>query len=174
MPDIQPNFVAVAIAVVLNFFLGYAWYTPLFGKTWLRELGLPADHAEQGAGLAKGLLANITGCFLIALVLGNNIAAWTPSTWGIEGQAISPISQALQAAFASSRVLHLAWVLPSTAPQRIRLGEAQLEAHGDQRRLSLPEPRRRRACHHPHELNSLAEMCRQNRESSANARLHLR
>lgn len=99
MPDIQPNFVAVAIAVVLNFFLGYAWYTPLFGKTWLRELGLPADHAEQGAGLAKGLLANITGCFLIALVLGNNIAAWTPSTWGIEGQAISPISQALQAAF---------------------------------------------------------------------------
>lgn len=99
MPQIEPNFVAVAVAVVLNFFLGYAWYTPLFGKIWARELGFAADHAAQGAALAKGLLANSAGCFLIALVLGNNIAAWTPSTWGIADAAVSPISQALEAAF---------------------------------------------------------------------------
>ena len=99
MPEIQPNLPAVAIAVALNFFLGYVWYTPLFGKTWARELGLPADQPAKGGALAKGLLANVTGCFLIALVLGNNISAWTPSTWGIADATVSPISRALQAAF---------------------------------------------------------------------------
>jgi len=97
MPDIQPNFAAIGIAVILNFFLGYAWYTPLFGKLWARELGLAANDSLRGAALAKGLLANIAGCFLITFVLSNNIAVWTPSTWGIEGGGIGNISQSLQA-----------------------------------------------------------------------------
>lgn len=50
MPDIQPNFVAIRVAVVINFFperetsrffLGYAWYPPLFGK--IRE---PQDSSS--------------------------------------------------------------------------------------------------------------------------------
>lgn len=32
MPDIQINFLAVGIAVAVNFILGFIWYTPLFGK----------------------------------------------------------------------------------------------------------------------------------------------
>lgn len=98
MPDIHPPFVAIGVAVVLNFFLGYAWYTPLFGRAWATARGLPAGHSVQGKQLALGLLSNIAGCFLVALVLGNNIAAWTPSTWGLEGEGINAISQALQAA----------------------------------------------------------------------------
>jgi hypothetical protein len=98
MPDIQPNFVAVAVAVVLNFLLGYAWYTPLFGRIWARELGLPADRPTPGTALATGLFANVAGCFLVAVVLSNNIAAWTPRTWGIQGEDLAPLSQGLQAA----------------------------------------------------------------------------
>lgn len=98
MPDIQPNFIAVGLAVVLNFFLGYVWYTPLFGKAWARALGFGPEYAAQGADLAKGLIANVVGCFLLALVLGNNIAVWTPSTWGVAGADGSAVVQALQAA----------------------------------------------------------------------------
>jgi hypothetical protein len=99
MPQIEPNFTAVAVAVLVNFFLGFAWYSRLFGKVWHRELGLPEDHAATGAALAKGLFANLFGCFVLALVLGNNIQAWTPSVWGIAGTNPDPIGQALQAAF---------------------------------------------------------------------------
>lgn len=98
MPDIQLNFAAIGTAVVLNFFLGFVWYTPLFGKAWARELGLPPDYAAQGADLAKGLIANVVGCVLIAFVLATNIAAWTPSTWGVQAVGYSAISQAVQAA----------------------------------------------------------------------------
>ncbi len=98
MPQIEPNFLAVGIAVAVNFFIGFGWYSFAFGKVWLRELGLPAGHAETGASLAKGLVANIVGCFVLALVLGNNIQAWTPSVWGIPGADPGAISQAMQAA----------------------------------------------------------------------------
>jgi hypothetical protein len=98
MPDIVPNVLAVAMAVVLNFVLGFIWYTPLFGKLWRQELGLAPGHTEQGGALAKGLLANVVGCLLIAFILANNIAAWTPSTWGIQGAGLDPAVQASQAA----------------------------------------------------------------------------
>jgi hypothetical protein len=98
MPDIHLNFIAVGVAVLANFFIGFIWYTPLFGKAWNRALGLAPDHALQGADLAKGLLANIVGAFLIAFVLANNIAAWTPSSWGVAGPGYGAVSQALQAA----------------------------------------------------------------------------
>jgi hypothetical protein len=98
MPDIQLNLFAIALAVVVNFFLGYVWYTPLFGKRWLQAVGLPAGHSAQGSELAKGLLGNLLGCTLIAFVLANNMAVWTPSTWGVQAAGPSAISQALQAA----------------------------------------------------------------------------
>lgn len=101
MPDIQINFIAIGLAVVINFFLGFVWYTPLFGKAFAREAGFPPGHTAQGAALAKGLAANVVGCFLIAFVLAHNMAAWTPSSWGVvaSGASASPVSQALQAAF---------------------------------------------------------------------------
>ncbi len=98
MPDIQLNFIAIGAAVIVNFFIGFVWYTPLFGKAWARALGLPPDHALQGLDLAKGLLANVLGAFLIAFVLANNIGAWTPSSWGVQGAPYQPLSQGLQAA----------------------------------------------------------------------------
>jgi hypothetical protein len=49
--------------------------------------------------LAKGLISNVIGGFLIALVLHNNIAAWTPASWGIKDVVFSPYAQIFQAAF---------------------------------------------------------------------------
>ena len=33
------NFIAVIIAVVINFILGFIWYASLFAKAWTKEMG---------------------------------------------------------------------------------------------------------------------------------------
>ncbi len=99
MPHIEINFIAIAIAVVANFFIGFLWYGPVFGKAWNRAVGRPENHAAQGKDLAMGLVANIVGAFLIAFVMANNIGAWTPASWGIKDVTYGPVNQALQAAF---------------------------------------------------------------------------
>jgi hypothetical protein len=99
MPDIQPNLIAILVAVVINFFVSYIWYMPLFGKAWAREMGVPEDRKETGRELAKGLLLTLLSCALMAFVLSSNIAAWTPSTWGSSLPGLPPMAQAFQAAF---------------------------------------------------------------------------
>lgn len=98
MPNIELNFIAIGGAVLANFFIGFVWYGPLFGKAWNRAVGRAEDHAAQGSALAMGLIANVVGAFLLAFVMANNIGAWTPSSWGIKDVTYGPVNQALQAA----------------------------------------------------------------------------
>lgn len=98
MPNIDINFMAIGIAVVANFFIGFVWYGPLFGKAWNRATGRPEGHSAQGGALAAGLVANVVGAFLMAFVMSNNIAAWTPASWGVKEVTYGPLSQAMQAA----------------------------------------------------------------------------
>ena len=116
MPDIPFNATALLAATVIGFFLSYIWYTPLFGKAWAKEMGF--DPAEQPAtpALIKSLLLTVLSVFLISLVLANNMAVWTPSTWGIAGKDLPKYAQALQAGiftwmgfFLSNLLLGVAW-----------------------------------------------------------------
>lgn len=116
MPDIPFNATALLAATVIGFFLSYIWYTPLFGKAWAKEMGF--DPAEQPAmsALIKSLLLTVLSVFLISLVLANNMAVWTPSTWGIAGKDLPKYAQALLAGiftwmgfFLSNLLLGVAW-----------------------------------------------------------------
>ncbi len=116
MPDIHINFLSLLIATVAGFFLSYVWYTPLFGKAWAKEMGFDPEHTQTGGAMAKSLLLTLLSMFLITMVLSNNIAVWTPSTWGIKGAELGKVSQALQAAFftwmgffLSNLLLGVAW-----------------------------------------------------------------
>jgi hypothetical protein len=71
------NIVAVLIAVVVNFFLGFLWYTPLFGKAWAREMGFDNTVKPTGAQMGKGLTLNLIGNFLLVYVFAHNIGAWS-------------------------------------------------------------------------------------------------
>ncbi len=82
-PNIDLNFTAILIAVVANFFLGFLWYTPLFGKLWAKELGLNMDEKPAPSVMIKGLSIMIIGQFLMAWVFAHNIAVWNPETWGL-------------------------------------------------------------------------------------------
>jgi hypothetical protein len=116
MPDIQTNYLALLIATVAGFFLSFIWYSALFGKAWAKEMGFDPDEKPPTAAMVKSLLLTILGVFLMAMVLSNNIAAWTPSTWGSALTPLPPYAQALQAAvftwmgyYLSNLLMGIAW-----------------------------------------------------------------
>lgn len=77
MEEMNISMVAILVAVVANFILGFIWYTPLFGKAWARELGFDMSVKPSGGELAKGMIFMIIGNFLMAFVFAHNIAAWS-------------------------------------------------------------------------------------------------
>ena len=74
--ELQINYVAILVAVVANFILGFIWYTPLFGKAWGREMGFDMTVKPSGGELAKGMIFMVIGNFLMAYVFAHNMAAW--------------------------------------------------------------------------------------------------
>jgi hypothetical protein len=77
MEAIHINMVAVLIAVVANFILGFIWYTPLFGKAWAKENGFDTSVKPTGGEMAKGMIFMVIGNFLMAYVFAHNMAAWS-------------------------------------------------------------------------------------------------
>jgi hypothetical protein len=71
------NIVAVLVATVVNFFFGFLWYTPLFGKAWARELGIMVTEKPPAGALAKGMIIGVIGNFLMAYVFAHNNMAWS-------------------------------------------------------------------------------------------------
>lgn len=99
MPDIPLNVTALAASTIAGFFLSFVWYTPLFGKAWAREMGFDPSEQPPTPALVRSLLLTVLSVFLVAFVLANSVAVWTPSTWGIAGKDLAQPVQALQAGF---------------------------------------------------------------------------
>ena len=71
------NMVAILVAVVANFILGFLWYTPLFGKAWAKEMEFDMSVKPPAGALAKGMIFMVIGNFFLAYVFAHNIAAWS-------------------------------------------------------------------------------------------------
>lgn len=54
MEEMNINFTAVLVAVVANFILGFLWYTPLFGKAWVKEMGFDMSVKPTSGEMTKG------------------------------------------------------------------------------------------------------------------------
>jgi len=77
METIHVNMTAVLVAVVANFFLGFLWYTPLFGKAWAREHGFDTSVKPATGELVRGIIIMVIGNFFMAYVFAHNMAAWS-------------------------------------------------------------------------------------------------
>jgi hypothetical protein len=77
MEEIHVNMMAILVAVVANFILGFIWYTPLFGKAWAKELGFDTSIKPPTSALVKGMVFMVIGNFLMAWVFAHNMAAWS-------------------------------------------------------------------------------------------------
>ena len=67
------NYLAILVATVSTFLLGGLWYSPvLFGRAWMREIGVNPDALE-----AKGNFGRILGMsFVIEFIMAFNLAAF--------------------------------------------------------------------------------------------------
>ena len=74
--EISVNWLAILIAVVVQFFIGFLWYGPLFGKAWAKELGIDMTQKPDQSVMIKGMAFMVIGNLLTAWVLANNIVAW--------------------------------------------------------------------------------------------------
>ncbi len=62
------NFLAVIAATLSTFLVGWLWYGPLFGKTWMNAVGLSEEQLQQG-NMAKTFGLAFVFEFIMALNL---------------------------------------------------------------------------------------------------------
>jgi hypothetical protein len=97
-PVIKLNFLAIGIAVLASFFLGFIWYSFLFGKAWQKEMGYTERMNVTKSQMIRSLLLNLIGTFFMVFVFSHNIAAWNPLTWGHKEAFMDPAGAAFSAA----------------------------------------------------------------------------
>jgi hypothetical protein len=72
MKELKINHLAVLVAVVLQFVLGFLWYGPLFGNAWMEMVGLDLDTINAdpaGAGeWITNIFASVAGIYLLAML----------------------------------------------------------------------------------------------------------
>ena len=80
---VHVNYLAVLVAAVVVFILGWLWYSPLlFYKPWMRLRGLDPDAAMAGAKMPGGkLVLELLRCLVLAYVIARLAALLGVSSW---------------------------------------------------------------------------------------------
>jgi hypothetical protein len=63
------NLFAVIVATIAAFFLGFVWYTFLFGRRWMKELGVTEEDLKKGANMGMIFGTTLLLTFIMALGL---------------------------------------------------------------------------------------------------------
>jgi Protein of unknown function (DUF1761) len=79
---VHVNLVAVLVAGVVAFVVGWLWYSPmLFLNPWMRARGLdPASMAGGKMSMGK-MVAELVRCLLLAFLLAHLVGEFHPTTW---------------------------------------------------------------------------------------------
>jgi hypothetical protein len=74
MENLGINYIAILVATVVNFFVGFVWYSVLFKNPWAKEMGMPTDAQPPAGAMVRGLVMGFIGNFLMAYVFSHNNA----------------------------------------------------------------------------------------------------
>jgi hypothetical protein len=77
------NYLAVLVAAVAAFVLGWLWYSPLlFFKPWMRLRGLDPEAALKNAKMPGGrLVIEFARCFVLAFVIARLMGLLGVTSW---------------------------------------------------------------------------------------------
>jgi len=66
---------AVIAAALANMAIGFVWYGPLFGKTWMKLSGITPDKidAAKASGMGKTYLLGLLGSLVMSYVLAHAV-----------------------------------------------------------------------------------------------------
>ena len=92
MPPVPLNYAAIVACAVANMIIGFLWYGPLFGKTWMKLSGM---HMPKGPppGMWKHYLGAFIGAFVMAFALAHSLV-FASAFLGVSG-----VSGGLQGGF---------------------------------------------------------------------------
>lgn len=78
------NYLAIVVAAVAAFAIGFLWHGPLFGKTWIRLSGMTEQQLKeaQQQGMAQMMVLSFVQQLLTAYVLAQFSYAWGASDIG--------------------------------------------------------------------------------------------
>lgn len=72
MPDVTVNYLAVVVAALLGgMALGFIWFGPLFGKQWMKLVGMDQKKMDDAKkkGMGKTYVLSTLGSLVMAYVL---------------------------------------------------------------------------------------------------------
>ncbi len=81
MPNIVINWSAIAVACLAAFIFGGIWYTPLFGATWAKLMGMDMTKKPEKGVMVRAFTLQIIGIFLTTYVMAHTVQVWQPSVW---------------------------------------------------------------------------------------------
>jgi hypothetical protein len=62
------NYLAILFCGIASMFIGFIWYGPLFGKTWMQIMGLDTMSPEQKTAMKKKMGAMYFLQFILSLI----------------------------------------------------------------------------------------------------------
>jgi len=78
----HPNYLAVVVAALAAFILGWLWYMPLFGKVWREARGITDQMAAEGQkDMGKTMAVTAVCTLMMAWVVGIFAAYTHLLTW---------------------------------------------------------------------------------------------
>lgn len=77
--EVTVNWLAIIIAAAVTFIIGWLWYGPIFGKTWMRLNNVKMEGSPSMKGMAMPMFLNFIGNLVTAYALASLIAV-TQST----------------------------------------------------------------------------------------------
>ena len=93
MPVIPINYLAVLVSAIANMVLGFLWFGPLFGKSWMALSGVSVPSPEQRKKMGPLYLLAFVAALIMAFVMAH--ALYFASTV----LQVSGVSAGLQAGF---------------------------------------------------------------------------
>jgi hypothetical protein len=80
---VHVNYLAVLVAAIIVFVLGWLWYSPLlFYKPWMRARGMDPAAVMAGAKMPAGkLVIEVVRCFVLAYIIARLVALLGIGSW---------------------------------------------------------------------------------------------
>ncbi|MEQ9266183.1 MAG: DUF1761 domain-containing protein [Balneolaceae bacterium] len=85
MDGVTINYLAVVVAALVGFVVGFPWYGPVFGKAWMGETGMTDEKAKEGnMGKIFGItfVLQLIMSYSLAMFLGNEATLQTGAFYG--------------------------------------------------------------------------------------------
>jgi len=89
MDSVNLNWLAILVAGVINMVIGAIWYSPMvFGKTWMKEMGMKEGDAMGGKSMVQSYLITFIGALLMGYALAMAVA-WQGGSMSSDGMMVA-------------------------------------------------------------------------------------